>query len=965
MKRKSLALGVVCLALTLCAFFVSCDLFGKKDDTPTASVTFVVDGETYATRTVRADGADLPGAPEKTGHRFVGWFGDSGGSRAFDAASDTVAYAVYEKCTYRITYILSGGTTASPTSYVYGEAFTVGAAVRDGFDFVGWQSDLFPGKTYSTVNVPAGTTGDMTFTAVWKQNRFSISYTNAGENGENPLSYRSENLPLTLATPTKAGYEFLGWMGEGITAPAVSVTIPEGVAHDLTFTANWRPIAYTIAYDLDGGTAENPASYTVEDSLTLAAPVKEGYVFRGWTGTGLSGVTASVSVPRGSTGDRRYTAVWEPLPQNLTYGASVEGITVSYRKSGADTILSAPGRAGNYRFIGWTCNGETVSASPALRFEAAGAGTLHFEAVYAAVNAVSYDKRTGGDLTAKLTAAATSLRGGSVTKDGYLFSANAVTLRAAYLAALPAGTYTFLVGTTDGSCLLEVTVTDSRTPTDLYVEYDTEHFPAAVLHFVCACGGAHTCTLDGGEAFSCENGTVLEGYDKSVSHTLRVVCASGNAADCTTEGWTDASRRFYETSFTFGGRTYDLVPDTEEELAALLRYLALVKGVEDCIGAGKETTDAYEFWVYGVVADLCDTAENTMEAVSRALTVVSLPMSPAYGIQFASASGLRTVHFEYRYGFNATASNHTRRTDTTDRQGLLLASPTRAADFADFAIAANPALAVRTLYELEVLPFGYRPAFDTTSALSRDAAAVYDRACGILRTIISDDMSDYEKVAAIYAWLALNVTYDHTAADAADGSRYSAYTVRGALLDGLATCDGFGSAMRLLCQIEGIECVEITGLQVNGDDSSGHAWNKVRIDGVWYGVDATWAYQESAGLVHMAYLFMDEESLTSAGHYENARLGDGRYTADIAVSGFDWFDMTMSAAGLDRRIASADELIAAARDALAKGATYVTVRIDDPALFGSSAQALMKAVGAGSLSAKTIAGGYYFITFTF
>lgn len=968
MKRKFLTLSVLCLALLLCACLVSCDLldglFGKKDDTPAATVTFIVDGKTYATRTVKADGSDLPGAPEKTGHRFVGWFADSAGSRAFDATSDTVAYAVYEACTYRITYLLSGGTTASPASYVYGTAFTVGSAERDGFDFVGWQSDLFPGKTYTAVNVPAGTTGDMTFTAVWKPNRFSITYINAGENSKNPLSYKPENLPLTLVAPEKDGYAFLGWTGGGIETPALSVSIPEGVTGDLTFEAHWSPVTYTITYDLGGGTADNPASYTVEDTFTLTAPTREGYAFTGWTGTDLTAPAVTVTLPRGSTGHRSYTATWEALPTDLTYGASAEGITVSYRKSGEETVLTAPGRVGNYRFVGWTLNGESVSASPVLRF-GAGAGVRHFEAVYAAVTPFSYDKKTGADLAATLSSAVTSLRGGGATAEDHVLSGSTVTLRAAYLAGLAAGEYTYLVGTADGFCLLEVSVTDSRTPTDLYVEYDTEHFPAAVLRFACLCGGAHTCSVDGAAAFPCEDGMVLEGYDKSVSHTLRVTCASGGSAGCATEGWTADSRKFYETSFTFGGRTYDYVPDTEEELSALLYYLALVKGVEDCAAAGGSGTGNYEFWVDGAAADLCDSLTHTAETFSRILTVVSLPMSPSYTPGMISGSNLRFVSFAYRYGFNATASDHTRRTDTADRQGLLLTEPTRAADFADFAIAGNPALPVRTLYELETLPYGYRPTFDTSSALSARAAAVYDRACEILRGIVSDDMSDYEKVAAIYAWLALHVTYDHTAADAAEGSRYSAYTVEGALVHGLATCDGFGSAMRLLCQIEGIECVEITGLQEDGNDATGHAWNKVKIDGVWYGVDTTWAYQESAGLVHMAYLFMDEESLTAAGHYENARLGDARYTTRIAVSGFDWFDLAMSAPGLDRHVATAAELIAAAQNALAKGAEYVTVRVDDASVISDNAQALMEAVGASRMNTVRIGDGYCFIKFTF
>lgn len=44
------------------------------------------------------------------------------------------------------------------------------------------------------------------------------------------------------------------------------------------------PEIYQITYELDGGTAENPASYTIETrTFTLKNPVKENYVFIGWT----------------------------------------------------------------------------------------------------------------------------------------------------------------------------------------------------------------------------------------------------------------------------------------------------------------------------------------------------------------------------------------------------------------------------------------------------------------------------------------------------------------------------------------------------------------------------------------------------------------------------------------------------------------------------------------------------------
>ena len=86
----------------------------------------------------------------------------------------------------------------------------------------------------------------------------------------------------------------------------------ENVTSNHTITATFSRISYTISYNLDGGTvAGNPTNYTVEDAVTLVNPTKDGYNFTGWTGTGLTEATTTVTIAKGSTGDRTYTANWE------------------------------------------------------------------------------------------------------------------------------------------------------------------------------------------------------------------------------------------------------------------------------------------------------------------------------------------------------------------------------------------------------------------------------------------------------------------------------------------------------------------------------------------------------------------------------------------------------------------------------------------------------------------------------
>lgn len=70
---------------------------------------------------------------------------------------------------------------------------------------------------------------------------------------------------------------------------------------------------YTITYNLSGGKVSgNPTSYTKNtSSFTLNNPTKDGYTFKGWTGSNGTTPQMTVTVKIGTTGNLSYTANWE------------------------------------------------------------------------------------------------------------------------------------------------------------------------------------------------------------------------------------------------------------------------------------------------------------------------------------------------------------------------------------------------------------------------------------------------------------------------------------------------------------------------------------------------------------------------------------------------------------------------------------------------------------------------------
>lgn len=158
-------------------------------------------------------------------------------------------------------------------------------------------------------------THDIRLNSTTTKGIYGIIAVNAGD--LNPGAYATSALPLTLVNPTRKGYTFTGWT----TSSAITLTktddgyqIPANTAENLELTANWELTSYTITRKgLDGAKiSADHETYTIyTDTFTLNNPTKDNYTFLGWTGTGLNGAAQSVTIPKGSTGNREYTAVWQ------------------------------------------------------------------------------------------------------------------------------------------------------------------------------------------------------------------------------------------------------------------------------------------------------------------------------------------------------------------------------------------------------------------------------------------------------------------------------------------------------------------------------------------------------------------------------------------------------------------------------------------------------------------------------
>ncbi|MCQ2802676.1 MAG: InlB B-repeat-containing protein [Bacilli bacterium] len=167
---------------------------------------------------------------------------------------------------------------------------------------------------------------------------------------------------MELPEPVRDGYTFTGWTGDNGDVPEHNVVIPADKIEELSYTANWELNTYTIDYDLQDGEVleSNPTSYSYEsESFTLNNPVKVNYTFIGWTGTGLTEPTLTVTIEKGSYGDRTYTANWEINKYTVSFVTGEGGSTVDDQEvehgacavKPADPTKEVEGI--RYHFLGW------------------------------------------------------------------------------------------------------------------------------------------------------------------------------------------------------------------------------------------------------------------------------------------------------------------------------------------------------------------------------------------------------------------------------------------------------------------------------------------------------------------------------------------------------------------------------------------------------------------------------------
>ena len=732
------------------------------------------------------------------------------GCELFGGSSDE------DKKEYKVIFV---STSLDPAPIVDGVITMPKNPTKEGYDFAGWYVDSactipFDQNYLSTHTI----TSDIRVYPKWIEKgtnavKITLEVNGGDELLENVVTItKGMNVAQELGVPTRGGYVFVGWY----TAPngGVQMTDESGEiinynGNDATFYAIWEATTYDVvvssSVDAIGTVGGGKVNAMYRETITITATtLNDNYQFIGWfEGDELfsSEATYQFKVER----DVTLVAKWVGEERTILFYrnyVSDDDTFVEKTYNYGETITYTPSRRAGYTFIGWYDNRECVGAPVCVN------GT--FENATYPNNTTLYAKWSEGH---------------DQLEYEHIVGTNEVKL----------------VGVKDGA--------------------------GAIIHIPTKWSGYDVTTI-GANVFANSNKNAI--VIPSSIDTIEANAFSGATASIYFDKGADVSL-ISNAHFTDAQKIYVHLM-LEEEVGGLIdgEYVEANGILADTfIDTREEGRAFYSYcWLYTYeepfTLTISDALYNGSEDgfaeamidegglfknVNLELGLKSETES-TFNYSVRSSKNEITFDFSKKGGGNTIASGYTDGGKLqTQSKGLIDIKNVGVAH--DFEIDSMPEYVVYNSEQLVyAVEHGYKPIFGTSGTSAENC---YNLARTALTRIINPEMNVFQKVTAIHDYIALTVTYDSAlltlstaeGVDAGDVSHYRGFNLEGVFEDGKAVCDGITKAFMLMCRIEGIEVIRVSGKSVSWNSDLGryvevgHAWNKVHVDEIWYTVDVT------------------------------------------------------------------------------------------------------------------------------
>lgn len=768
---------------------------------------------------------------------------------------------------------LDGGTGVSASQFLKNGILTdpKKEPTKAGFDFEGW---YFDEEYTQPVEFGKKLESSVVVYARWTERGYVATLILGGSLTETVQAGADGRFSVGIYE-SKEGYTFDGWYYDAAMKKAADLT---GIAKsDIVVYGKWTAIRYSIVYDA-GEIGDAPLgaadSYTVEDRIVPAAPsaIKSGYEFLGWFDEDNNQI---YSIEKGSTGNIRLIAKFVSHNNYLEIkGGKVSGNTATVGVSNSTSTIKLEDIVTASANATYTVKrgDEDIATTDSIEL-VEGENEFSVSVVSESGETRIYTLVVTRYDASKATV--TYIYPGE-TEDENVFADKGTTITAPTAQQIAGYTFDGWFGDVNYEEEFDfgVAITGDAS---IYAKYTPNEY--AIKYFV----GGWQLLGEATTSYTVEDSVVFPTPTPKSTATERYTfvgwvdadgkdltgIAKGTIGDI--EAYARYSLKGERKNSSFDGTYAPSAEIYSSELDAYFNY---------CVFERRSVT---EFTLFVPESEDGDNYLDTMlnkelnECQSAALAAIE-GAQYTYTKEDKTVDG--TVYNKYEITLKLEFVTPDKKAADSPRYEQLAFYmhdyvATRESDFEAFAInLVQDTVEVSDADQLLLaVAAGYRPLPTTDSVAER----ILEKAKSVLRLTVDDAMSDTEKAHAIYDWLVYNVYYDYDLLELSQNSskttkelkEYNGFYLEGVFDDGRAVCDGISKAFLLMCGIEGIECVRVTGTTAAG---IGHAWNKILISGEWYNVDATsggllLSYRESVGgtkysaegVTHRYFMLSDEE----------------------------------------------------------------------------------------------------------
>ena len=319
--------------------------------------------------------------PTKDANTFGGWYYDNSFTTAVNWDTDTMPMRdvdIYAKwipdvAEYTLTVNKNNGTADDTFTVASGNMLSTAGITqptRTGYDFEGWYTDAgFASGTkiadLSTYPMPEN---DLTIYANWTAKNYTLTVHKNNDDDPSTLTatvdYGTTLSTLSqLATPSRTGYNFVGWYTDEDCTVAMPDTMPD---NDLAVYAKWRIKKYTVRFfEKESDTSTYCADLIVSHGDTIRGdnykPTRDGFVLKGWAYKDSENVQHDFIMDETPvTQDLDLYGVWNELftvtfdPAN---GSNKTKLTVENGEKVSSSAVTTPPVYEDHTFLGWFYEG--------------------------------------------------------------------------------------------------------------------------------------------------------------------------------------------------------------------------------------------------------------------------------------------------------------------------------------------------------------------------------------------------------------------------------------------------------------------------------------------------------------------------------------------------------------------------------------------------------------------------------